>query len=149
MLFTCAGLVLTSCDSSDDNDEVTIAHIEDVKSTVSTGDWQITLYEKDGMEQTQNFTGYSFTFDAAGQLTAVNGDTSISGAWSVSADADSSDDDTPSESDVDFTIFFSNEGVFTEISEDWEIVSFSETRLELRDVSDDDSVIDRLIFERI
>ena len=149
VFIACASLFFASCESSDDSDNMgSVENVEEVKSTVSTGTWLVALYEEDEVDQTSNFAGYSFTFNSTGELSANNGETSISGAWSITSESDSSDDDNPSD-DVDFNIFFSSPVKFAEISEDWEIVSFSSARIELKHVSGGDGSIDRLVFEKI
>ncbi|UWX55631.1 hypothetical protein NYZ99_03980 [Maribacter litopenaei] len=77
-----AGLIFaTACESSDDSDDMNgIANLEEVKSTVTSGTWQVALFEEDGIAQTSNFSGYGFVFEATGELIADNGETSVSGA---------------------------------------------------------------------
>lgn len=144
------GLVFVSCESSDDSDGLNdMANIEQVKSTIMSGSWRVTVFEEDGMDETGYFANFTFTFMSDGRLTADNGETSVSGAWSITSDSNSSDDDSSSDDDVDFNIYFASPANFTEISEDWDIVSFSDSRIELRDVSGGDGSIDRLVFEKI
>lgn len=148
IIFT--GLVFVSCETSDDSDGLDdMVSIEQVKSTVESGSWQVALYEEDGVDETSYFSDHIFVFQSDGVLTADNGETSVSGAWSITSDSNSSDDDSSSDDDVDFNIFFASPANFAEISEDWDIVSFSNTRIELRDESGGDGSIDRLVFEKI
>lgn len=149
-VIVCASLFFTACESTDDsNDMNSIANVEDIKSTVTSGNWVITLFEEDGVNQTSYFTDYTFVFAATGELSADNGETSLSGAWSITSDSNSSDDDSSSDDDIDFNIFFSSPVNFAEISEDWEIVSYSSSRIELVDESGGDGSVDRLVFEKI
>lgn len=149
LLITVTGFLFLSCDSSDDSDGVNgMVNVEQVKSTVMTGSWQVALFEEDGVTETEYFTGFTLLFESDGRLTANNGETSVSGAWSITSDSSSSDDDSSSDDNVDFNIFFASPPNFADISEDWDIVSFSSTRIELKDESGDGS-IDRLVFEKI
>ena len=141
--FLILGLPFISCETSDDGAmENTEINITDLKATVTSGTWVVVLFEEEGLDETTDFSGFSFLFNADGVLRADSDDNSISGAWSITSDDDDLKDD------VDFNIFFSSPANFTELSEDWDIVSFSETRIELKDVSDDDSTVDRLILEK-
>lgn len=141
-IFLMMSLVFVSCESSDDEMGTSEIDVMDVQATVISGTWIITLFEEEGLDETSDFSGFSFTFNEGGVLRADSGDNSISGAWSITSD----DDD--SQEDIDFNLFFSSPTNFAELSEDWDIVSYSDTRIELRDVSDDDSTIDRLVFEK-
>ena len=50
--------------------------------------------------------------------------------------------------DIDFNIFFASPADFAELSDDWEIISHSATKIELRDVSGGNGGIDLLTFEK-
>lgn len=141
-IFLMMSLVFVSCESSDDEMGTSEIDVMDVQATVISGTWIITLFKEEGLDETSDFSGFSFTFNEGGVLRADSGDNSISGAWSITTD----DDD--SQEDIDFNLFFSSPTNFAELSEDWDIVSYSDTRIELRDVSDDDSTVDRLVFEK-
>lgn len=49
---------------------------------------------------------------------------------------------------IDFNIFFASPDDFNELSEDWDIVSYSSTRIELIHVSGSDGGVDLLTFEK-
>jgi hypothetical protein len=146
-------VLFISCEKSDDlDDNFTAADVNEIKSSIASGSWSVALFEEDGIDQTSNFNGYGFEFLSEGSINVSNGSNSFSGAWSITSDSSSSDDDSSdddSSDDVDFNIFFSSPSDFQEISEDWDIISYSNSRIELRDVSGGDGSIDRLIFEKI
>ena len=48
------------------------------------GTWRISLYW-DSKDETSKFTGYNFTFSSAGQVTATNGSSNVTGTWSESS----------------------------------------------------------------
>lgn len=147
--FIFLGFLLFSCENTDDSStEISTIDINEIKSLVVSGSWMVASYKEDGIDQTSNFSGYGFTFNSEGVLGAANGSTSISGAWSIVSDSSSSNDDSSSNDNVDFNIFFTSPANFEEISEDWQIVSYSSSRIELKHVSGGDSSIDRLIFEK-
>lgn len=51
--------------------------------------------------------------------------------------------------EIDFNIFFASPENFSELSDDWDIVSYSDTKIELMDVSGGDGEIDLLTFEKL
>lgn len=143
-------VIFMSCEKSDDSDDnLTAVDVNDIKSSIASGSWSVTSFEEDGIDQTSNFNGYGFEFLSEGSINVSNGSNSFSGAWSITSDSSSSDDDSSDSDDVDFNIFFSSPSDFQEISEDWEIVSYNNSRIELRHVSGGDGSIDRLVFEKI
>ena len=140
-----------SCDKDDETALVdTQAEITQVTTLVTAGTWRITNFNESGSDQTNNFTGYGFSFNANGALTANNGSTTVTGTWSITDDSSNGDDDSSDDSgdDIDFNIFFAEPSNFNELSEDWDIVSRSDTKIMLRDVSGGDGGTDLLTFEK-
>ena len=142
-----------SCDSSDDNVENSVMDLTEINATATSGSWVVARFEEDGVVRTSNFFGYPFTFDIDGILNVAKVDLLVTGSWSITSDSNSNynDDsslDADSNDDVDFNIFFSSTSNFEELSEDWEIVSYTETRIELKHVSGGDGSIDVLVFEK-
>jgi hypothetical protein len=141
--------VASMCSNDDDNSSNN--NTQDptlVVNTVTNGTWRITFYEDDGQNETNHFSGYNFTFGASNVLTATNGTNTYTGVWSVTS-SDDSNDDNPSNSDLDFNIFFSSPALFNdELSDDWDIVSYTSTKIELVDVSGGNGGTDYLTFEK-
>ena len=140
-----------SCDKDDETALVdTQAEITQVTTLVTAGTWRITNFNESGSDQTSNFAGYGFSFNANGALTANNGSTTVTGTWSITDDSSNGDDDSSDDSgdDIDFNIFFAEPSNFNELSEDWDIVSRSDTKIMLRDVSGGDGGTDLLTFEK-
>jgi len=141
-------LVSKSCDKTETpvEDKVTAADINAIKAAVMSGDWMITYYFDSEMEETSDYVNYTFSFNADGTLGATDGNSSLSGAWSVSSSDNSNDDD--SSNDVDFNILFSSPDIFVELSDDWDIKKYSNNKIELVDVSGGDGSTDLLTFEK-
>jgi len=116
--------------------QITAADIEAIKSTVMGGDWIVTLYSDDTIEETNDYAGYIFNFQAAGTLATTNGNT------------DNSNDDSSS-NDIDFNILFSSPEIFAELSDDWDIKKYSDSKIELMDISGGDGGTDLLTFEKL
>jgi hypothetical protein len=115
-----------------------------VVSKVSTGTWTVTYYLDSDTDETTNYTGYNFTFGASNVLTATNGTNTYTGTWSVTT-SNSSDD---SFDDLDFNIAFATPALFEELSDDWDIVEVTSTKIELVDVSGGGGGTDYLTFTR-
>jgi hypothetical protein len=150
-------LMSAMCSSDDDGSQSdNSAQIAQIENTVEAGTWRITNFVDSGQDETNDFSGYEFTFASNGTLTATNGTTSYSGTWSVTSDDDSSDDDSSdddgssSNDDLDFNISFpvpdSND--FEDLNDDWDIVSYSDTVINLIDISGGNGDTDVLTFER-
>ena len=132
--------------SSDDDSPSSSQNANDVINTVSSGTWRVTNFNEDGVDHTSYFTNFNFTFGASNVLTATNGSDTHVGVWSVTND--DSNDDSPSSSGVDFNIFFASPNNFTEISEDWDILERTSTKIRLKHVSGGDGSVDLLTFEK-
>ena len=142
LLITIAVLsTLTSC-TNDDPVSPTPTVIED---NVKSGTWRITSFIDSGKDETNHFTGYSFTFGSNGTLTATNGSTVHTGTWSITNG--NSNDDSPD--DEDFNIFFALANNFEDLNEDWHFISQSESKIELIHVSGGNGGTDSLTFEKI
>lgn len=119
----------TDCSNSGGN---TTTAIED---ELVDGVWYVT-YFFDDYDETSDFNGYAFTFNADGTAIADNG-TQTSGSWSTYNDSG------VEKLDLNFGIMEPLE----ELQDDWEIIFVSSDEIQLRDVSGDGSV-DQLTFGR-
>jgi hypothetical protein len=121
------------------------AEIEQIKNTILSGSWQITSLIDSGIDETIHFTGYNFTFNSNGTIIASNGNETVNGTWSIT----NSNNDSSSSGDIDFNIFFQSPANFNDdLSEDWEIVSKSNTKIELIHISGGNGGTDTLTFEK-
>lgn len=109
--------------------------IKAIDEDLTQGTWKVTLFEEDGVNETSDYSAYSFTFNSDGNVTAALSSASVSGTWKSEKDDDH----------VDFILTLPIP--LDDLSDDWEVVSNSSTKLELKDVSGDGS-IDRLTFEK-
>ena len=135
-------LFLVSCNEDDDNP--TNDPQTTVESNVQSGTWKITKFIDSGTDETNHFTGYNFTFNSSGVLIANNGTNNFEGTWSIS-DSNSNDD---SQDDLDFNINFNLSNDFEDLNDDWDIVSYSDTIINLIDISGGNGDTDVLTFER-
>jgi hypothetical protein len=130
--------------SSDDNSSSSTDPTP-VINIVSQGTWRITSYVDSGTNETNHFTGYNFTFGASSAVTATNGTNTYTGTWSIVTD--SSNDDNPS-SDLDFNIAFASPADFEDLTDDWDIVTYTATTISLIDISGGNGGTDTLVFTK-
>jgi hypothetical protein len=138
-LFFLLILVLFAC-KEDDSSDVNQAK---VINAVTSGTWRITYYYDTDKEETINFTGYNFTF-GSGPLTATNGTNTYAGTWSIT-DSNSNDDTLD---DLNFNISFASPAAFADLSDDWDILEVTDTKIKLVDVSGGSGGTDYLTFEK-
>lgn len=148
VIFIYTGLAM-SCHKDDDDNHHDDDHgdRQQIENTAENGNWKVTYFYDSDQVETDHFDGYVFTFNDNGALEAVKGSTAITGTWSVT-DSNSSDDDGGS-SDVDFNIFFASPDDFEDLSDDWDIISATNSKIELTDVSGGNGGTDFLTFEKL
>lgn len=139
----CVLVLNVKCSSSDDDNSST--NPTAVINTAKSGTWRVTSFVDSGTNETAHFTGYNFTFANSNVLSATNGTNTYTGIWSVISDDD--DDDNPS-GDLDFNIAFASPADFSELTEDWDIVSYSSTKISLIHVSGGGGGTDTLEFTK-
>jgi hypothetical protein len=127
--------------SSDDSNSSSTTDPTPIVNTVTQGTWRVTYYFDTDTDETSDFAGYNFTFGSSNVLTATNGTNTYTGSWSVTSD------NSPS-SDLDFNILFVSPANFEDLSDDWDIVSRTSTKIELIDVSGGNGGTDYLTFEK-
>lgn len=140
-------ITFMACSKNDDNGSNSSAQnsADLVEQIAENGNWRITSFIDSGDDETNDFSGYTFQFNAGGTLVASNGTTTLSGNWSVIDDSNSSSD-----ADDDFNIFFPvpDTNDFEDLNDDWDIVSVSNNKIELIDISGGNGGTDYLTFEK-
>ena len=130
IFFTIGLVVLTASCSKWQSNQKQITKIS------TDGTWIVSSYIDDGDDETNDYTNYRFVFLEDGILHATDLLSSNSnpyvGSWSLT-DSNSSDDD--SLDDLDFNINFNLSNVLDELSDDWDIISYTDTEIKLVDVS--------------
>ena len=115
-----------------------------IESDMENGDWRITNFNEDGNDKTQNFNGYVFKFNSDGSISVSNVTSNYSGLCGMN-DFNLDDD---SQNNLHFNILFYEANNFLELNDDWEVISHSETKLLLQDISGGNGGIDFLTFEK-
>jgi hypothetical protein len=144
-LLTVTTIACSNDDSDNNNDSNnTNTEIQQTSNLMTSSDWVITNFVDSGEDETNNFNGYSFSFNSDGTLVASNGSNMVSGTWSITDDGSSDD----SNDDIDFNIFFAAPDEFNDLSDDWDIVSKNDTTIVLIDISGGNGGTDHLTFEK-
>jgi hypothetical protein len=134
-------LVAVACNNDDD---VSNSNQSQVESIAKSGTWRITYFYDTDKDETANYTGYNFTFGSSSVLTATNGANTYTGTWSIT-DSNSNDD---SMDDLHFNIAFTAPPAFEDLSDDWDIIEVTETKIKLIDVSGGNGGTDYLTFDK-
>ena len=148
-VLACIFMTNTASTCSSDDDNSNSSSPQPVINAVNEGTWHVTYYFDTDSEETGQFSNYNFTFGSGNVLTATNGTNTYTGTWSVTNSSNSSsrsgDDDSD---DLDFNIAFASPNNFAELTDDWDIISYSATKIELIDVSGGNGGTDYLTFEK-
>lgn len=116
----------------------------EIEANVQSETWRISLFIDSGVDETKDFAGYKFIFNANGVLDTGNGIIEHQGTWSIT-DSNSADD---SQDDLDFNIHFDLTNDFEDLNDDWDFISYSATKIELFDISGGSGDVDILTFEK-
>jgi hypothetical protein len=146
IVFSLAFLSSACTSDSENNNSNNEAAIQAMENLAEQGSWIITYFFDTDHEETSNYAGFEFTFGADGSLTGTDGTSIYNGTWSITDSSGS--DDSPSEDDIDFNIFFSSPPDFEELSEDWDIIQINENLIQLTHVSGGNGGTDFLTFEK-
>ena len=142
MVISC--LILMSACSQDDSSTPNMSSADQTASIAQSGTWGITYFYDTDKDETANFNGYVFTFNSNGTLNASRSNNQVNGAWSVSNSSSSSN------SNGHFNIAFqvSKDSDFDDLNDDWDIISVSDNKIELTDVSGGNGGTDFLTFTK-
>ena len=90
---------------------------------VVSGTWRVSLFTDSGNDETSDFTGYSFTFNNNGSITATKNGVSQNGTWSISS----------GKFNIDLGAKIDSNKPLGELTDDWKIISTSATEIKLTD----------------
>lgn len=122
------------CDNNSDDGDVL-----EIRNFMMGGDWVVASYIDEGIDETLDFGGYSTAFMANLQMELKEGgEVYATGLWRVLRNKDGK---------LKVYLNFGDNMPMDELTDDWDFVSISEGRLELKDVSDD-GTISTLVLEK-
>jgi hypothetical protein len=99
----------------------------DFTAILTAGTWRVDLFINDSNNQTGTWTDFIFVFNSNGSLTAIRNALVLSGSWDTDID----------DGELELTIQLNTGNPYDEINEDWTVVRYTSTTIELSD--DDES----------
>ena len=133
--------LITSCSSDDNNDNPNNTLQETIENDTQSGTWRITKFIDSGIDETSDFSGYNFTFNSTGALNSSNGTNSFDGTWNISSDGADLDD-------LELNILFNLMNGLDDLTDDWDFISQTSTKIELIDIIGGVEPDDLLTYER-
>jgi len=103
------------------------------------GKWLVASYKDANVDETTNYNGFEFTYSEAGTVAATNNTDTINGTWVEVKEGDTHK----------LELDFGSTQPFDEFMEDWDVVSFTASRIELKDISGGDGSTKILVFEKL
>ena len=138
--------VVASCSKTDDSIPAS-NQPEELKQKIVSDVWVISSYIDKIKNETHNYSGYTFEFSVNGTLTATVSGTVFTGSWSIGSEHSGSDDSSHQSDDGNkLIISITGNEQMEELSDDFQIVSFSEQQIILKD--DNPLKIKELIFQK-
>lgn len=130
---------LFSCSSDDDNSS---SQMVSISTNDVIGKWFVSFFEDDSVNETSDFVGYIFDFKANNILVATKGSFELVGEWRI----DKSSSGSPDELEIFLPTL---DKPLEELNDDWDVVSKSSVRIELREISGGDGHLEQLHFTKM
>lgn len=122
-------------DNANDGDVV------EIRSILMEGGWNVALYKENEVDMTEDFAGFDFYFNLMHRVQVDENDNPIiEGLWRVIRNHDG---------DLKMYLNFANDAVFGEITDDWYINTAELTADRIELISESDTGVEYLVFERI
>ncbi|MBG42623.1 MAG: hypothetical protein CL530_01500 [Aequorivita sp.] len=132
--------VFAACSSDDDSGNVNTNEFENIKTTLPQGEWEVSKLIDGQSDHTSDFESFVFTFKEDGTVRAQNDLFTENGTWAY---------DNSSSSNEELILQFSEQTPFDQINDDWDIVSVTNSTIELSDVSGGNGDIELLTFTKL
>lgn len=139
ILILLAIVTFASCSSDDDSGNVNTNEFENIKTTLPQGEWKVSKLIDGQSDHTMDFESFTFTFNGDGTVKAQNDLLTENGTWAY-------DNSSSSE---ELVLQFSEQTPFDEINDDWDIVSVTNSQIELSDISGGDGDVELLTFTKL
>lgn len=124
-----------SCKKSDNNNNAP----QDLAGSLVSGNWKVTAFIEDNVDETADFAGFVFSFTQGGTTTATRLATTVTGSWLTRTDSGK----------LKFELSYDNIDPVEELNEDWVVLERSATRIRLQHTSGGDGSVDLLTLERL
>ncbi|NAS32404.1 hypothetical protein GTQ40_15575 [Flavobacteriaceae bacterium R38] len=113
--------------------------VVEIRSILNDGEWTVALYSDSGEDVTSEFNGFVIDFLENGGVLAEGNGQLIDGSWLVRRD----------DGILKLGLNFGLEPPFDELNNVWKIVEVDGSRIELRDINEDNNSESVLVFEKI
>ncbi len=123
----------SSCQKSNNTNSPAI-----FKSAIQKGNWKVTLYNKNGKEETAYFSEYNFHFASDGKAIATTSGIDLSGSWSCGTE----------DNLLKLYLNFGGSNPLQVINNDWHVVLQNATTIKLDDISGGNGATEILTFEK-
>ena len=110
---------------------------DDLEDVLIDGNWFVETYIDSGDNDTSDYAGYTLTFNVDGMVVATDGGNTNNGTWQVLSGGNK------------LLLDFGTNFPFEEFNDDWDVLMFTTSRVELQDVSGGGGGTDTLIFEKL
>lgn len=125
-----------SIDDCDDSPSGGGGSSSNLSTIIVDGTWYVS-YFFDDTDETSDYAGYNFTFNANGTSLALKNTISLNGTWLNYMDSG------------DEKLEFSFDGItLDELEDDWEVIEFTSTQIRLKDISGGDGSTDYLYLTK-
>jgi hypothetical protein len=128
---TCTIFFLACSRNNDDQPQIDT-------SAPPKGSWKVTLFSERGENNTNDFSGYIFTFNSNGTAVAAKAGVEKTGSWRFG--------NSNSRYNIDFGAKGDGNKPLGELTDDWVIVSISDAQIRLKD--DNDNSQEQLVFTK-
>ncbi len=116
------------------------ADVSEIRNIMLGGQWNVALYSEGAVDMTAAYNGVDFSFSNMHQVElSVNDDPFLTGLWRVIRNKDQ---------ELKFYLNFDEDGIYGDLTDDWDIIEVSSDRIELMSVSGGDGSEDFLVFEK-
>ena len=133
-------ITLASCSSDDDAGDVITNEFERIITVLPQGTWVVTKLIDGNEEHTAAFESFIFTFNEDGTVVSETDLFSEPGQWSYVS---------TSQDGEQLILEFSDTTPFDEITDDWTIVSVTNSQVELSDSGDIQGDTNFLVFKKL
>ena len=120
--------LVLACDTDRDDIALSEAEANELNLIVQQGEWKITNFTHNNVQNTADYTDYVFVFEDANNLSAISTLDEVAGTWRVGND---SGDEFDSYNDVDFHIFFNSSGKLGELANNYDVIAATNNEIRL------------------
>lgn len=119
--FALAFILLVQASCSRSNDDIGV----NPSQAAISGTWRISLFTDSGNDETNDFNGYVFSFNAGGVLSVVKSGVTKTGTWSRN--------NSSNKFNIDLGAKVTGNLPLGELTDDWKIRSITASEIELTD----------------